>query len=216
MIHVFVDFEMCRVLSGKTREKYPCRNELIEIGAVILDDSFDIADSFKTYVAPEFGEVDPYIQRLTGISAADTKNAPGISEALELFASWLPEDAVLVSWSENDEKQIRSEMTAKNISMPKLEVCFDGWIDCQKTFSEKMNSPKTYRLSEALIISDIDYEEGAHDALVDAHNTALLFAKMQREPKLKLISCYMQEDTETSVCSAFSGLLANYRLCGVN
>ena len=38
---------------------------------------------------------------------------------------------------------------------------------------------KKYKLSEALSIADISYDDGAHDALVDAKNTARLFAKTQ-------------------------------------
>lgn len=64
-------------------------------------------------------------------------------------------------------------------------------FDCQLTFGEKMNAQKKYKLSEALIIADIDYTAGEHDALVDAQNTAVLFAKMQREKTLKLSSYYV-------------------------
>ena len=98
----------------------------------------------------------------------------------------------------------------KNLEIPKLEKYLDTWEDCQKTFGEKMNSPKTYRLSEALIIADIDYDENIHDGLVDAENTAMLFAKMKREPKLKLISCYMTEDEENTMYTPIDGLLRNF------
>ena len=50
-----------------------------------------------------------------------------------------------------------------------------------------------YNLTEALTISGIDYEDGAHDALVDACNTAMLFVKMETEPEMCLIDCYSSE-----------------------
>ena len=154
--YVIVDLEMCRVPKGFKRENFKSACELIEIGAVLLDDTYEIVDRFKIYVSPEYGEVDQYIQNLTGITKADTKDAPTTKEALELFVNWLPEDAILVSWSDNDEKQIRKEAELKNLDIPGLDKYLDNWEDCQKTFSEKMNSPKNYRLSEALIIADID------------------------------------------------------------
>ena len=208
--YVVVDLEMCRVPKGFKRDNFKSACEVIEIGAVLLDDTYEIVDRFKTYVSPEYGYVDHYIQKLTGITKADTIDAPSIKEALEMFVNWLPEDAILVSWSDDDEKQIRKEIELKNLEIPKLEKYLYKWEDCQKTFGEKMNSPKTYRLSEALIIADIDYDENIHDGLVDAENTAMLFAKMKREPKLKLISCYMTEDEDNTMYTTVGGLLKNF------
>ena len=208
--YVIVDLEMCRVPKGFKRENFKSACELIEIGAVLLDDTYEIVDRFKTYVSPEYGEIDQYIQKLTGITKADTMNAPSTKEALESFVNWLPKDAILVSWSDNDEKQIRKEVELKNLEVPGLERYLDNWEDCQKTFGEKMNSPKNYRLSEALIIADIDYDENIHDGLVDAENTAMLFAKMKREPKLKLISCYVTEDEDNTMYTPIAGLLRNF------
>lgn len=208
--YVIVDLEMCRVPKGFKRENFKSACELIEIGAVLLDDTYEIVDRFKIYVSPEYGEVDQYIQNLTGITKADTKDAPTTKEALELFVNWLPEDAILVSWSDNDEKQIRKEVGLKNLDIPGLDKYLDNWKDCQKTFSEKMKSPKNYRLSEALIIADIDYDENIHDGLVDAENTAMLFVKMKREPKLKLISCYLTEEDNSTMYTPIAGLLKNF------
>lgn len=208
--YVIVDLEMCKVPKGFKRESFKSTCELIEIGAVLLDDTYKIIDRFKTYIYPEYGEIDRYIQKLTGISKTDTVGAPTTKEALELFVNWLPEDAVLVSWSDNDEKQIRKEVELKKLEIPGLEKYLDNWEDCQKTFGEKMNSPKKYRLSEALIIADIDYDENIHDGLVDAENTAMLFAKMKREPKLKLISCYLTAEEDSSMYTPIAELLGNF------
>lgn len=208
--YVIVDLEMCKVPNGLKRQKYRNASELIEIGAVLLDDTYEIIDRFKTYVSPQYGEIDSYIQKLTGITKADTANAPSAENALKLFVNWLPEDAILVSWSDNDEKQIRKETELKNIEIPGLKKYLDNWEDCQKTFGEKMNSPKKYRLSEALIIADIDYDENIHDGLVDAENTAMLFAKMKRGPKLKLISCYMTEEEDNTMYTPIAVLLGNF------
>ena len=80
-----------------------------------------------------------------------------------------------------------------------------------KTFSEKMGHSKNYRLSEALSIADIDFEDGAHDALVDAHNTALLFAKMEQEPVLRLSPYYITSAEDKPLTfTPFAELLSKY------
>lgn len=207
--YVIVDLEMCNVPKGIKREAYNWRNELIQIGAVVVDESLNITDEFMNLVAPEFGAIDNFIEKLTGISRKAVQGAPRVKEALELFVNWLPSDAVLVSWSENDENQIRKEIEAKNIFVKGLDDYLDTWVDCQKTFGEKMNAQKNYKLSEALIIADIDYDEGEHDALVDAKNTAQLFVKMEREPVL-VLNPYYSNQKEEETYNPFAALLANY------
>lgn len=207
--YVIVDLEMCNVPKGIKREAYNWRNELIQIGAVVVDESLNITDEFMTLVSPEFGVIDNFIEKLTGISRKAVQGAPKVKKALELFVNWLPSDAVLVSWSENDESQIRKEIEAKNIFIEGLDDYLDTWVDCQKTFGEKMNAQKNYKLSEALIIADIDYDEGEHDALVDAKNTAQLFVKMEREPVL-VLNPYYSNQKEEEPSNPFAALLANY------
>ncbi|MBR5479796.1 MAG: exonuclease domain-containing protein [Clostridia bacterium] len=211
--YVIVDLEMCNVPKRNRSETYHLKNELIQIGAVVVDESLEITDEFMTFVAPEFGVVDAFIEKLTGISKKDVDGAPCIKEALEMFLSWLPDDAVLVSWSDSDEAQIRKETEAKGIAIENLYHYLETWLDCQKTFSEKMDAQKNYRLSEALIIADIDYDEGAHDALVDAKNTARLFIKMEREPEL-VLSPYYCTQCESETYNPFAALLANYSFAG--
>lgn len=210
--YVVVDLEMCNVSKWVRKETYNYGSEIIQIGAVLLDDTYKITDSFKTYVSPQFGAIDSFIQNLTGITKEDTKDAPALCEALEMFAEWIPDDAILVSWSDNDENQIRKELEHKHMSIPEFQRYMEGWIDCQKTFSEKMDSPKTYSLSEALVIADISFEDGAHDALVDAHNTALLFGKMQTEETLNLNAYYKPENAEKEFLSAtLADLLKDFK-----
>ena len=51
-----------------------------------------------------------------------------------------------------------------------------------------------YFATDALKITGIDGEIGAHDALVDAYNTALIFAKINLEPDLETSKYYFSED----------------------
>ncbi len=209
--YAVIDLEMCRI--NRTFEKipYPCKSEIIQIGAVLLNNSFEVTEKFMSYVSPAYGIVDSYIESLTGITRKNTNSAPDLKDALEAFTSWLPDDATIVTWSENDEAQLRKEMAAKRIVIPKLGDMLSSYVDCQVIFGEKMNSPKVYSLSEALTITDINYEDGAHDALVDAYNTALLFAKLQNEENLTLNRYYYSEGKDEHLSSnPFAELLKDF------
>ena len=178
--YVIFDLEMCRVNKHKRTKQFHYNQELIQIGAVLLDESYEITDHFETYVAPQFGALDPVIINLTGITHENLKGAPSTEEALIKFSDWIPDDAFLVEWSDSDRNQLYNELYGKDIYDDKLEDLLEEIIDCQELFGEKMNTNRQYMLSEALIIAAIDdYSEGAHDALVDAINTAMLFKKIK-------------------------------------
>ncbi len=183
--YVVVDLEMCRVPAYCRTEKFQCKNETIQIGAVLLDDSFTIIRSFDTYVYPEYGALDPFIEGLTGITYEQLAQAPLFSEAIQAFCDWLPQDVKFVEWSKTDLLQLCHELNGKQIPMHTLAVCnAEAWIDCQSLFSETVDSPRRYNLTEALNLTNIEYREGAHNGYVDAYNTALLFAQLNKNPDL--------------------------------
>lgn len=200
MKYAVLDLEMCQVPKRYKKYGYKWRQETIQIGAVLLDEKYEMIGEFNTFVKPEYGWIDTFIENLTGISQRDVMNAPCFEEALEAFLDWLPADDVrCVSWSDSDPKQIIHEVFAKNINDDRLEIIFANWIDCQKNFGQKMDCKRSYSLEEALTASDIIPKGRAHDGLADAFNTAILFAKLEQDPEYKLNEFYeiaRKEETE--------------------
>lgn len=195
--YVVLDLEMCKVSRQNRSKAYPFPMEIIQIGAVLLDETYRIADSFCRLVSPRYGHIDHFIEKLTGISAASISEAPDISEALQEFSDWLPEEVTIVTWSGSDQAQIRHELEGKSIQLPREDVFLGEWLDCQKLFLEKLHYDHVHNLVEALNLSGIEYQDGIHDGLVDAHNTALLFAKLQTEKEFQF-SKYYQKEEETA------------------
>ncbi len=208
--YAVIDLEMCRISAKDRKYDFGYPTELIQIGAVLLDENYEMSDTFMTLVHPEYGMIDQRIERLTGISNKDVADAPDTKTALTNFFEWLPEDAKIVSWSESDKNQIAAEIAGKSISISGVEKYMEEWIDCQVTFSEKMDNSKQYNLTDALNICSIDSVDGEHDALVDAKNTALLFAKMNKEENLRL-SDYYSEKSDTLVNNPMAQLLKNFK-----
>ena len=210
--YAVIDLEMCYVPRTPDTAAFRNRNELIQIGAVLLDESFDEIDSFMTLVAPQYGTIDTFIENLTGISPAAAAAAPSTAEAIAAFAKWLPEDAVIVSWSDTDKFQLMHELEYKNIDFPGFDGYLETWQDCQLMFSEKMETAKIYKLSEAIIIADIDSVEGEHDALIDARNTAKLYSKIMTEPEFTLNSYYTTNESHSEAThNPFAALLAGFK-----
>ena len=184
--YVVIDLEMCKV-SREQRKTVRISHEIIQIGAVLLEESLTVAKRFSCYVQPEYGRIDPFIENLTGISQEHVDSAPVLSTALHAFFRWLSgEDVTAVSWSMTDKSQFSKELAVKSIQMEQMDRLLAGWIDCQKIFAQKTSVTRPYSLADALNAADIMDEGRAHDGLADAYNTALLFAKMEREDELVL------------------------------
>lgn len=201
--HVVLDLEMCRVPRGCRTAEYRWANETIQIGAVLLDDDYNIIDRFDSYVKPEYGKLDGYIKDFTGITEKDIASAPKMEDALKMFSDWIPDGVVeMVSWSDSDQKQLLHELWGKGICNERMAELLDAWNDCQITFSEIMNSERRYALSEALIAADILQEGEAHNGYCDAYNTALLFAKMRTEKVFKMNRIF--EEARSEECNHLS------------
>ena len=202
--YVVIDLEMCRVPKGAGRDEFSCANEIIQIGAVLLNGEYEAEDTFMSYVKPRYGWVDDYIKKLTGITPRLLTEAPDTARALAALAAWMPQEALLVTWSENDTAQIGSEMENKHIENELLRTRLADYIDCQQLFSERMQTTKRYRLSEALALTDTPCTAREHDALEDARNTVALFARLQREELLPLNRYYLtQEEMAAQVFDPF-------------
>ncbi len=72
MNHIFLDFEMQPINRKYRKERSICPREIIEIGAVMLNDNNQGIMDYKAFVKPDFSDdVSTYIYDLTGISYGD-------------------------------------------------------------------------------------------------------------------------------------------------
>lgn len=204
---------MCRV-PKLYRSKYKYANETIQIGAVLLDDEFKRIATLCQYVHPEYGVIDHFIEKMTGIHNRNIKNAPGIKEALEHLIDWIGAwEYQVYAWSESDRNQILHEIKAKNIESKKLETFMEEerWIDYQAVFKKRFQLNRLYSLEEALCNSDIEPEGKFHDGLDDAINTGYLIEKLEKYPDFQLLS-YAMPETEEHLSCTIGDLFANLQL----
>lgn len=188
MKHIVVDLEMNVLGKNYKKEKALCSMEIIEIGAVVLDEEYQEIGSFKTLVKPQYNDViKPYYEKLTGITTEMVSNAPVFEDALKMFCSWCKsynDEIAIYQWSETDLDQIIAETKMKNIIFtPDKQYFFSEWADFQKEFGEKLNLSNAVSLKNAVMYAGVDFEGAEHDALDDARNTATLM-KIIRTPAL--------------------------------
>lgn len=188
MKHIVVDLEMNPIAKVNKEQRAICLSEVIEIGAVILDEDFQEIGSFMTYVKPQFNDqIEKKIVKLTGITTELVANAPSFEEAFQMFVSFCSNvkgEVELCEWSDSDRLQLVKEMKLKNYEMNDYEKSLmECWVDFQREFDEQLGMDKPLSLKNALSYAGLDFEGRQHDALFDARNTAELLTIARVEEK---------------------------------
>ena len=190
--HIFVDFEMNPIDKQFKEAREICKSEIIEIGAVILDDSLEVVSEFKKYVKPEYNKVSKKCSKLTGITDEILESAPKFKEAVNEFMKWCKEHCEdeafkVYEWSENDLKQLVKEIKLKQVSREGFENFVVDWYDFQKEYSSLLGVEQKISLSMAISSTGEEFEGQVHDALWDAKNTASIFILSKNEKKFHAI-----------------------------
>ena len=192
---IVIDLEFNPVPCGK---RDLIRNEIIEIGAIKLDEDLREIGRFSTCVRPELGNaITGKIVRLTGIRTLDVKSAPSFSEAVSALSAWAGEGLCRVlSWSFSDLYQLRAECEVKGVEFPKQ---FGRWMNFQAVWGRIIDHPRRYplNLEKAAEMAGVGFDGGeAHRALYDTEVTVGLL-RLTRDPQyLRSI-----EDAKNYLCT---------------
>ena len=183
MFHIVIDLEMNPVKKSFKDVRKNMSEEIIEFGAVKLDENFKQVGEFQVYVRPEYGEITKHITQLTGITNEIVSDKKTFSSEFKNFLDWIGTwDMTFYSWSNSDIKQLRHECAFK---MPEFDFKnFEShWKDLQKAFDDKIGLHSSLALKHAVGAMNRDFEGTQHTALADAANTAAILALMQDEEK---------------------------------
>ena len=171
MNYIVVDFEWNQPYTMQHVVEYPFRlnGEIIQIGAVKLDEEFHMIDQFDMLIRPRcYRKLHWNVAKLTHIKEDDLRSGETFQRAIRLFREWCGEDFCFITWGYDDEGMLRDNLRFYSLStswLPKvynLQVLFDR---------EYLHENRQISLTKAL---EQLGEEGleAHDALHDAVNTA--------------------------------------------
>ena len=185
MKHVVVDLEMNPVSREFREVRRKLNEEVIEIGAVRLDENFQQEAEFQCYVKPEYGPIKKHITSLTGITQAMVADKKTYAACFQDFVDWVGEEETKIySWSMSDIKQLRSECRYK---LPDFDIGWLNarWVDLQQEFDDRLGLHNSLALKHALGAMDRNFEGTQHTALADAINTSAILTLMQDDAKFK-------------------------------
>ena len=188
LYYIIFDFEWNNAYSHAVHN---FMNEIIEIGAVKLDEKLNIVDSFKQMITPTLTKkLSGRCKKLTGITNEELKeNGIPFNKAFSEFARWSAGDSnVFMSWSNSDLYVLSGNFLQHNGT---CRVDFmHNYCDVQKycmTFVERDESQRNNQIALSKCAEAFGVEvdaEKLHRALFDCYLTAECFKKVYDKEKL--------------------------------
>lgn len=176
-----MDLEWNQCSKGKRKEVGEIPFEIIEIGAVKLNEKFEIIGDFSEKIKPQiYKKIDPYVGEIISITMEDLQNCRKFSEVIEDFLLWCGEDFVFCTWGTMDLTELQRNMDYYKMKVISEKPFF--YYDVQKLFEVFFDEEKSTRnLAFAVDYFHLEQREEFHTAINDARYTALIMKKF--DPK---------------------------------
>ncbi|MGN0691984.1 MAG: exonuclease domain-containing protein [Oscillospiraceae bacterium] len=168
---IVLDLEFNPIREPSARQT--ARHEIIEIGAVMLNDSLEQISSFQEYIKPELNIVEEKITQLTGITNEKVADCGSFNVVMHHFMEWIGDTpCTFYTWSDSDRNVMLDEADLKCPDDPDYDMFYVHWVDLQMIYQRKMGLHKSMGLANALGTMQIYFAGTEHGALADAINTA--------------------------------------------
>ena len=193
MQYIILDLEWNTAYSNKLGHFI---NEIIEFGAVKLNDKLELTEDFSSFVKPQIEKkLRSRVKNLTNISNEDVADAEPFPVVCEDFTNWVGDlnNTILLSWGDMDIRVLIDNCKYfydNNPTIPFVKY----YVDLQAYFMAQKELPKGQQigLSAAAELINADMESFAlHRALDDSELASVCFSKVYDKESLKraIIEC---------------------------
>jgi len=175
MVYIILDLEWNSVYGAKIRGFI---NEIIEIGAVMLDERFREVSSFSVLVRSQIGKrLQAHVKEMTNLSKKDLEGGYPYAEAIAMFRGWIGKrDHVVLSWGDGDIRVLLAN--ARYHTAGRALGYLQNYVDLQDYFRHRMHTSRSQQIGlaaagELLGLRLSDY--ALHRALDDSRFAAQCF-----------------------------------------
>ena len=160
-------------------EPFSDKMEIIEIGAIALDENGVMESEFGCFVRPiVHPQLSDFCRQLTSITQEDVDGAQTFAPAFARFVEWAQtggEPLTLVSWGGFDPRQLQSECARANIEYP---ASFARHVNIKQRFARARQMEKPVGMARALKMLEIPLAGTHHRGIDDARNIAAIAQTM--------------------------------------
>ena len=168
------------------------RGELIQIGAVKVDEAGRMLDSLQLNLRPRlFRKLHHHIAKVTGLTQAQLDAGVPIKEGLRRFADWCGPDAAFGEWGMDDVPVLK-----QNLFLNGLDESWPArWYDLQQVFLQSHPRQEGEGMTLESVVDRMGIEKDIpfHNALDDALYTVRI---AQMLPLAEALRTYPSEDMQ--------------------
>ena len=182
MNYIVFDLEWNQSNSGREKEVARLPFEIIEIGAVRLNDAGEVTGRFSELIRPKvYREMHQITGRLIHLRMRELKNGKPFVSTAKGFLEWCGEEPYLFcTWGSADLTELQRNM--RFYDMPPLAEGPLIYLDVQKLFSLAFEDGKSRRsLEHAIDFLNLPKDIAFHRALSDARYTARILKRILKE-----------------------------------
>lgn len=191
MNYIVLDLEWNQGNPAHEPEVYGVPFEIVEIGAIKLNDKKEMIAEFNQIIKPQlYHEMHHITRKLIHLHMEQLEHGKPFPVVFQNFMDWCGDDILFCTWGPLDLTELQ-----KNMQYYDLEPLSDGplkFYDVQKLFSIAFEDKKSRRTLEyAVDALNIEKDIPFHRAFSDAYYTAKVLAKITDENTL----CHYSFDT---------------------
>jgi len=188
MNYIVVDFEWNQGMGARKGGMHRLPFEIIEIGAVMLDEDLNEIDRFSQTVRPKiYRKLHRITGELTGITQDELDHSDPFPYVLVDFMLWCGDDFVFCTWGNTDLVELQ-----RNMKFYHLDDLLEGpvkYYNVQKLFRKMvLKEPQSVSLETAVEYLGIPVKEEFHRAVHDAAYTARVLKCMDMEKGKRMYS----------------------------
>ena len=181
MNYIILDLEWNQSNTSKEEVCKILPFEIIEIGAIKLDEYRQKTDEFNELIKPQiYHEMHYYTKKLIHLQMEQLKNKRTFPEVMKDFRDWWGNDYIFCTWGPLDLTELQ-----RNIRYYQMEPIADRpfrFLDIQKLFSIAYEDGKSRRsLEYAIDFLNIEKDIPFHRALSDAYYTEKILALLDKK-----------------------------------
>ncbi len=179
MNYIIFDLEWNQCSKGPEFENPRLPFEIIEIGAVKLNNAFEVVDEFSSIVKPRiYKHLHNHIRQMLNYDETLLKTGKPFDMVCREFMKWCDTDYIFGTWGTSDLIQLQKNMDY--YYMNKFAEPFK-YYDIQSIFAEYYPDLGACKLQKAVEAMDLPTEEAFHSAINDARYTAQIFQHLSKK-----------------------------------
>ena len=185
MNYIVFDLEWNQPDDGLKTEERLLPFEIIEIGAVKLDEELKIVSKFDRLIKPQvYDTINWRIRKMLELKPGELEKGTPFPEAAGAFLEWCGNDYVFCTWGSQDLTELQRNLNYYD--MPELSDRPIKYMNVQKMYGAMNGMPSQTRALEGAVDAlGIEKDEPFHRAYADAYYTSKVLMLIPEEIRKK-------------------------------